>query len=88
LAICDVPLLVRTGVLRTDDDDDDADEDEDDELEEDELDDDELDEADRRLFLDESASLENFLRSLLPFFLPSSVESLNDDLLPFRRSFD
>jgi hypothetical protein len=74
LAICVVPLLVRTGVLRTDDDDDDdEDEDEDDELEEDELDEDELDEVDRRFFLDESASLENLLRSLLAFFLPSSV---------------
>jgi hypothetical protein len=70
LAICDVPLLVRTGVLRTDDDED-ADDDE--ELEEDELDEDELDEDDRRLFLDESASLENLWRSLLAFFLSSSV---------------
>jgi hypothetical protein len=81
LAICDAPLLVRTGVLRIDDDEDDD--------EDDELDEDELVDADRRLSLDEKVSLENFFLSLLlALSCSSSVESLDDDLLSPRRAFD
>jgi hypothetical protein len=52
LAICEAPLLCRTGVLRMEVDD----EEEDDKLEEDKL-----DEDDRRLLLDERVSLDSFL---------------------------
>jgi hypothetical protein len=67
-------------VLRTEVDD----KDEGDELEEDELDEDEL-EDDRRLLLDERVRLDSFL---LAFFRSASDESLDDALLPHRRSFD